>query len=453
MTGGVIGHVLVVDDEAAIRETFEHHLAAEGHHVSTSASAPEALRVVRDEAPDGVLTDLRMEPMDVLEFLRRAREEDPDVVVIVMTAHEDMRSAVTAMKEGAFECLVKPLDLEVTERLVERAIEERRTRVRNRRSGERGRDGLPAERLVGTSPAMIEIYKRIGSLARSRAPVLIRGETGAGKERIARAIHAESTPDQPFLAVNSTALTDSLLESELFGHVKGAFTGATSSRRGIFEVAEKGTVFLDEIGDTSPDFQAKLLRVLQDGEFHPVGSETSKRTRARVVAATHRPLERMLEEDRFREDLYFRLRVVELRVPPLRERMEDVEPLTEYFLARIADRLDRPGLRLSADARNRLERYGWPGNVRELENSLLRAAVIAPGSTVGRGHLVLGEAVESGGDMEADETLDATVARHVQGILNRTGGHKTQTAEILGISRPRLDRLIDKFGLDVPDLH
>jgi DNA-binding NtrC family response regulator len=454
------GRILVVDDEASIREVFQHNLSESGFEVQTAGSGEEALAVFDGFRPDVVVTDVRMEGMNGLELLSRLRANDPDIMVLVMTAHEDMRSAVTAMKEGALDYLVKPVELDALEVLLERAIRDRATAARARRQQEGAAEEDGVQTLIGRAPAMIGIYKLIGVLAQNRATVLVRGETGTGKERVARAIHVESPQaEEPFLAVNCTALSDSLLESELFGHVRGAFTGAVANRRGIFEMAGSGTVFLDEIGDTSPDFQSKLLRVLQDGEYLPVGSEQVLRTDARIIAATHRPLEQLVEEGTFREDLYFRLRVVEVVVPPLRDRPSDIPLLVDYFLHRISRQLHQPGGVIAGEAMEKLLCYHWPGNVRELENVLTRAVVLSRGGVIREDQVVLGGGVgeEPGADGAGEassvgpegDTLAAAEARHVQALLDRCGGNKRKTARELGITRPRLDRIIERHGLRI----
>jgi transcriptional regulator with PAS, ATPase and Fis domain len=289
--------------------------------------------------------------------------------------------------------------------------------------------------IVGKDPRMIEIYKTIGVLARNRATVLLRGETGTGKEVLARAIHDNSAhSDQPFIAVNCTALTDTLLESELFGHVKGAFTGAMSPRRGYFELAGEGTIFLDEIGDTSPEFQSKLLRVLQERTFYPVGGEAPRTTDARVITATHQPLEDLVVEGKFREDLYFRLMVVEIRVPPLRERVEDVELVANALLGRIRDETQRDVRRISDEAMACLKEYAWPGNVRELENALLRAAILARGTIIGPDHLVLGSESKAPEDL----ALTAVIRRHIGRVMAKVEADEVAAAKLLGITRKEL---------------
>jgi two-component system response regulator AtoC len=321
---------------------------------------------------------------------------------------------------------------------------------------------------------MIDIYKMIGVLSRNRTTVMVRGETGTGKEMIARAIHANSAhAEEPFIAVNCTALTDTLLESELFGHTKGSFTGAVASRKGYFELAGGGTIFLDEIGDTSPDFQTKLLRVLQERKFYPVGGEEPRTTEARVIAATHQPIEQLVEDGDFREDLYFRLKVVEIYVPPLRDRRDDIPLLADSLLARIRKETHQTVRHISDAAMKRLMEYDWPGNVRELENALTRAAILARGAAIGPEHLSLGvefvmpdarreekrsekkteKARGKNGTPELPEdlSLDAAISRHVQDVLQHTQGNKSETARLLGISRSRLQRYVEKFKLDVPD--
>ena len=448
--------IMIVDDDTSIRDTFEHHLSRSGYEVSTASSAEEALQSVAGIDPALVITDVRMPGMDGLELLGHLRSKAPDIDVIVITAHEDMRGAMEAMKAGAQDYLVKPLDLDQLDLLLERCFKNRRLRRRVQQLDDVEADAYALDQLVGRDSRMIEISKLIGSLADNRAPVLVRGETGTGKELIARAIHFNSvTSEEPFVAVNCTALTETLLESELFGHVRGAFTGAVSDHRGRFELAGAGTIFLDEIGDTSPQFQAKLLRVLQDHEFHPVGGERPRHTDARVIAATNAPIEERVADGSFREDLYFRLRVVEVSVPPLRDRRGDIPLLAERLLARIARDLHRDVRLIAEDALQALASYDWPGNVRELENTLTRAAVTSRGPVITLEDLSLGEAVLPGAPTfrsDSDgQSLGSMEREHVRRILEQMGGNKRQAARVLEISRPRLDRLIVKYGLAASD--
>jgi DNA-binding NtrC family response regulator len=462
--------VLVVDDDASIRQTFEQHLGDLGYVVAVADSAEAGLGRIAGFDPGLVITDVRMPGMSGLQLLERLLESRPDAQVVVITAHEDMSTAVRAMKAGAYDYLVKPLDLDHIDVVVERAFRDRALRRRADQLAEEAADPFAMDQLVGRDPRMIEIYKLVGRLAMNRAPVLIRGETGTGKEVIARAIHYHSPDaDEPFVAVNCTALPEPLLESELFGHVRGAFTGAASDRRGRFEMAGSGTLFLDEIGDVSPAFQAKLLRVLQDREFQPVGGELPRRTEARVMAATHRPLEEMVAAGTFREDLYFRLRVVEIDVPPLRERPGDIPLLADFLARRIARSLHRPPVLIPEPVADALQAYHWPGNIRELENALTRAIALARGPALNVEHLSLGTqpAWPTGAGLEpapggsaaplhphpdeqpADASLEAVERAHLVHVLRRTGGNKRQAARLLRISRPRLDRLLERHGLMV----
>jgi DNA-binding NtrC family response regulator len=446
--------ILVVDDDASIRQTFEQHLAGASYDVVSAASAEQALNRLAELDPGLLITDVRMPGIDGLELLDRVREVRPETAVVVITAHEDMASAVRAMKAGAYDYLVKPLDLDHIDMVVERAFRDRALRRRVAQRAEEEAEEYALGRLVGRDGRMIEIYKLIGTLATARTPVFIRGETGTGKEVIARAIHyASSAAGEPFVAVNCTALPEPLLESELFGHVRGAFTGAVGDRRGRFELAGAGTIFLDEIGDISPAFQAKLLRVLQEHEFQPVGSERVQRTEARVIAATHRPIEERVRSGAFREDLYFRLRVVEIDVPPLRDRRGDIPILAEFLAERIARALHRSAVVIPTAVMHALETYHWPGNVRELENALTRAIVLARGPALALEHLALDGARIAPADAAAsattpaDPSLAAAERGHVLRILRATSGNKRQAARLLRITRPRLDRLLDRHGI------
>lgn len=425
--------ILVVDDDTDGLEVLEMRLTHAGYDVETADSAEKALSRVKAFDPGMIVTDVRMSGMTGLELLEKVRGAMEGVEVVVMTAHDDMETAVSAMKGGAFDFLVKPVDPKAVQALADRCFREREL-VETTETPE-AVAALPRSRLVGRNPRMIEIYKTIGVLAANRATVLIRGETGTGKEVIARGIHENSShSNEPFIAVNCTALTDTLLESELFGHVKGAFTGATGSRKGYFELAGKGTIFLDEIGDTSPDFQTKLLRVLQERRFYPVGGEQPRATEARVIAATHQPVERLIEEGRFREDLYFRLKVVEIDVPPLRDRPGDIEAVATALLGRIREETGRDVRRISDEAVARLTAYAWPGNVRELENALMRAAIVARGTVIGADHLIL----DAGSDRPDDLTLSAAIVRHVTSVLDVADGDEAAAAKLLGITKKEL---------------
>ena len=440
MTDQSTPRILVVDDDVDGLEVLKTRLVHAGYEVETAESAEKALARVKAFDPGLIVTDVRMSGMTGLELLEKIRDSMHGVEVVVMTAHDDMQTAVTAMKSGAFDFLVKPVDPKAVQGLADRCFRERELAFEAKDSDQE--DALPRGRLVGRDPRMIDVYKTIGVLSGNRATVLIRGETGTGKEVIARAIHENSEhAEEPFIAVSCTALTDTLLESELFGHVKGAFTGATGSHKGYFELAGKGTIFLDEIGDTSPEFQTKLLRVLQERRFYPVGGEEHRATEARVIAATHQPVERLIEEGRFREDLYFRLKVVGVEVPPLRERRGDIEIVATALLGRIRDETHRDVRRISDDAMARLLAYDWPGNVRELENALMRAAIVARGTVIGADHLILGDGDRPGA--AEDLTLETAVGRHVRLVLDRTGGDRAGAAKLLGITKKALEKHLE----------
>jgi two-component system response regulator HydG len=435
--------ILVVDDDPAVRIALQEALEGAGFAVSVANSALDALAMIATVQPHAVVADVRMPEMTGIDLLRELRSRGVDADVLLMTAFDDMPTVVEAIKHGAADFLVKPLDLDELQRVLGRILSDRSIRSCSNPTGAAAIDGI----LVGRDPGMIEIYKRIGQAAVTRASVLVRGESGTGKELVARAIHDHSEArDEPFVPVNCAALPTALLESELFGHVRGAFTGAVSDRKGRFAQARGGTIFLDEVGDTSPELQSKLLRVLQDRQFQPVGSDGVVSTGARVIAATHQPLEAMISERRFREDLYYRLRVVEITLPPLRERLSDLPLLATHILQRAASALGTAPAVLATGALRRLAEHSWPGNVRELENCLMRAIVVAPGGVIHAEHVSLSSpASRSGPAVTSLQELERT---HVANILRVAQGHKGRAAELLGVSRPRLNRMIEKYGLE-----
>jgi DNA-binding NtrC family response regulator len=439
-------HILIVDDDAAIRTSLAEAVSEWEAEVRVAASATEALARVAERVPDLVLSDVRMPGASGVDLLELLRERAPDADVVLMTAYEDMTTIVRAMREGAADFIVKPIVLDKLHEVVDRVFEDRLTR----RRASRVKDdpaSYALDTLVGRDPRMIQAFKMVGQAAAGRANVLVRGESGTGKELIARAVHFNSrSAAEPFIAVNCTALPTTLLESELFGHTRGAFTGAIGTRRGRFALAGRGTVFLDEIGDTSLEFQSKLLRVLQEREFYPVGAEDPQRTEARVIAATHRDLEALVDEGRFREDLYYRLRVVEIVVPPLRERAGDISELARFLVRRAAASSGYAEPVIGDDALASLVAHDWRGNVRELENCLTRATVLAAGSVIRHEHLSLsteGERTTAG-----LASLDEVERDQIVRVLAYTAGQKSAAAKILGISRPRLDRLMVKHRLE-----
>ena len=452
----LLGRILIVEDDDPQRQILERHLRKSGHTILAVESAEAALNSITEFGPDLVLSDVRMGGMSGYDLLDRiGGGEQFDVVL--MTAYEGVSGAIGAMKSGAFDYLIKPLDLDELEAMVEASLRHRRDVANASRKTAEPIEAPENDRtIVGSDPAMLGICKLIGRVADTPAPVLVRGETGTGKELIARALHENSNKRaQPFIAVDCTAIPETLLESSLFGHVAGAFTGAKGPQRGRFEMAGTGTIFLDEIGDTSMGFQAKLLRVLQEREFYPVGSETPRRTEARVVAATHRNLDEMVKNGEFREDLYFRLRVVEIFVPPLRERRSDIPLLVQHLLAKRSRELGRPVPTVPDSVLKALRVYEWPGNVRELENALMRALMLASGPAIQLEDLALGQtqapapAWAQGSDQGEDRSLEGVERSHVQRVLVETAGNKSAAARLLRVSRPRLDRIIEKYELHV----
>jgi two-component system response regulator HydG len=441
-------HLLVVDDHAAMAQLLADQLGDAGYAVERATSGPDALRRIRAAIPDLVITDLRMEDVDGFDVLAAVRDADPDVPVVVMTAFGAIETAVEAMRRGAWHYLTKPFQLSEVLLLVERALDERRVRRENEalRRGLARADGAPS--LTGGGPAMRAVRELVARVAPSTAPVLVTGESGVGKELVARALHAGSPRrDRPFVAVNCTALPEALLESELFGHRKGAFSGATEARRGLFVEADGGTLLLDEIGDMPAPLQAKLLRVLQDGEVRPVGSDAVRRVDVRIVAATNQDLAARIAEGRFRQDLLYRLDVVSIRVPPLRERREDLPELVDALLARARQR--NPGARarrVAPAALARLAALPWPGNVRELENAIERLVLLAPGEEIGVEDLAAFAPALAAGEApfevakERPMTLRELEDAYVAWVVARCGGNKTRAAEVLGIDVSTIHR-------------
>ena len=438
--------LLIVDDDPRVRTSLVSALGDGDMTVRAAEDAESALAALGDGPVGVVLSDVKMPGMSGLDLLKMLKERAPDLDVILMTAYDDLPLVAEAMREGAADFLVKPLDLHQLRGVLDRVFEDRQARSRIK-TGEADTDKRgAADRLVGRDSQMVDIFKLVGQVSSTRTNVVIRGDSGTGKELIALSIHdASPWADEPFVAVNCTALPATLLESELFGHVRGSFTGATSDRKGRFAIAAHGTIFLDEIGDTPPEFQAKLLRVLQEHEYYPVGAERPERTEARVIAATHRDLEKLVSIGQFREDLYYRLRVVEIRVPPLRDRMGDVPLLAEHLLRKAAAATGSRPLHLDPKTSEALMSHDWPGNVRELENTLTRAAVLATGDVIRPEHIEVGTAVDVGPPRLI--SLEEMEREHVARVLEATGGHKSRTAEVLGVSRPRLDRMIERYGL------
>src|SRR5512137_106442 len=441
--------VLVVDDQRNMRVTTAIVLRQAGYDVAEADGGTAALERLAAEPFDVVLTDLRMGDVDGLEVLRGALEISPSIQVIVMTAYGSIESAVDAVRRGAYDYLSKPFQSEELRVRVEKALERRRLlgEVSLLAGDFRRRYGL--ENVVGRSPALREVLDRAVRVAATDATVLLTGESGTGKELVARAIHAGSRRGaHPFVPVNCAAITETLLESELFGHARGAFTGAVRARIGLFEEASGGTLFIDEIGETTPGFQAKLLRALQEGEVRRVGESTAIQVDVRVIAATNQDLHRAIAEKRFREDLFYRLNVVPLRIPPLRERREDIPLLARHFL----DRLNRRGggnRRWTVEALARMLEHDWPGNVRELENVVEQAAALSDGPEIPTSQVAFGQDGRPGGE---PSTLADVVAgaerRAIEAALVRCGGDQGRVARELGISATTLWRKMRRLGIE-----
>ena len=423
-------------------------LEGEGLDCVTYTEGEEALRKLGEAAPDVLVTDRRMPGMDGLSLMREALRRNPRLPVILVTAFADVPSAVTALKEGAFDYLAKPFDNDELRATVRRALERTRLLRENELLRAELRSRHDAE-IVGESEAMRAALELTDRAAVSTATVLIEGESGTGKELVARRLHYRSERAAgPFVAVNCKAFADSVLESELFGHEKSAFTGAQSAHAGCFERADGGTLFLDEIGETSVAFQAKLLRVLQESEVLRVGGSEPRKVDVRIFAATNRDLRAEIAEDRFREDLYFRLGVIPIRLPPLRERREDVPALARHFLASHRSS-ERPALRLTPEAEERLTRHDWPGNVRELANAIERAVVLTPGDELDADAILLEQraATAPADDATLQEHLDDAARERIRRAVDRHGSRRSDAARELGIDRTTLFRWMKRLGL------
>jgi DNA-binding NtrC family response regulator len=447
-----MARILIADDERDFRAAVAEALRGSGHDVQECLTAEEAISRIRKDSFDLLLTDLRMPGKGGIELLREAAVQLPDAVLIVLTAYGSLDTAIEALRIGAHDYMLKPLKIEVLERKINQLLRFQETVAENRfLRGALQLESSPTG-LVGKSPAMQELHRLISKVAPTDSTVLIQGETGTGKELVARAIHQGSPrKEKPFVTVNCGAIPETLLESELFGHVRGAFTGADRDKRGLFEVAGEGTIFLDEIGEMPLPLQPKVLRVLESREILRVGSTAPLKVSARIVAATHRDLKRMVEQERFRADLYYRLCVFEVPIVPLRQRIQDIEEIAKHLLSRLARTANRPMPDLSAEAISSLEQYSWPGNVRELANVLERALILSERSTIGMEELpgFLTDAKVSGAD-DLKSARQAFERNHVRRILEKCGGDKRRAAELLGIDLSSLYRKLDGSDPGVP---
>jgi two-component system nitrogen regulation response regulator GlnG len=464
-----IQKVWIVDDDSSIRWVLEKALGKVDVPVASFDSGNGALEALQKEEPAVIVSDIRMPGMNGLELLERIHERCPELPVIIMTAHSDLDSAVSAYKGGAFEYLPKPFDVDEVTSLVQRALDVRSQQETGVPAGE----STAVPEIIGKAPAMQEVFRAIGRLAHSNATVLINGESGTGKELVALALHRHSLrSDKPFVALNMAAIPRDLLESELFGHERGAFTGAQSRRTGRFEQANGGTLMLDEIGDMPAELQTRLLRVLADGEFYPVGAHTPRQVDVRIIAATHQDLEQRVRDGLFREDLFHRLNVIRIQIPSLRERREDIPLLMQHFLAMAAKELEVESKTLADGVTDALMQLDWPGNVRQLENLCRWLVVMAPGQEIRiedlPDELLAGGAAEaavSGGDWQQqlrgwanlqfssgrhqllDEALPAFEQILIEAALQHTGGRRQEAARLLGWGRNTLTRKLKELDI------
>ncbi len=449
--------ILVVDDEASHRKMIEAVLSAEGYEVAQAEDGREAISAIEYRFYDLIIMDVRMPNVDGIEALQKIKHISPDIPIIIMTAYASVGTAVEALKSGAYDYLIKPLDIDELKILVDKALRYKQLEQENLYLKERLQDRFDFSSIIGRSPAMKKLFETMALVAPSEATVLIVGESGTGKELIANAIHQNSPrKDMPFIKVNCAALPETLLESELFGHEKGAFTGAIARKQGRFQLAHKSSILLDEIAEMAPATQAKILRVLQEREFEPVGSGQTMKVDTRVIAATNRNLEEEIQQGRFREDLYYRLNVVTVDVPPLRQRREDIPFLSDFFLKQYAEKNRRLIKGFTPRATDLLMRYDWPGNVRELENIIERAVIMARGEMI--------TPLEFPADLQhldeelKDTRIDFTPGRSLKEVekvmilrtLEETGGNRTHAARILGISRRTLQLKLKEYGINPP---
>jgi DNA-binding NtrC family response regulator len=443
--------ILVVDDDQSIRNTLSGYLKRQGFEIFSAENGKLALEIVKKESPDLIITDVRMPEMDGIDLLKNVKEIDNHIQVIIISAFDDMQSTVKAMQNGAYDYIEKPLEIDKLKIRIKRALE-------NKKLSNHLESLIPSNykeykienTLIGKTQGMKQVYKLIGQVSSSRVTTLIQGESGTGKELVAKSIHyCGITKDKPFVAINCTALTESLLESELFGHVKGAFTGSVRDKKGKFELAGEGTIFLDEISEISPNLQVKLLRALQEREFERVGGELLLPMRARIIAATNKKLSELVNEGKFREDLYYRLRVVSIDIPPLRERIEDIPLLVQHFLSKINTELHKNVNKVPEDVMELLKNHNWVGNVRDLENTLMQAVVLSTDDVITKENILLrkNEHVLDSSVSFLNLSLEEMEKLHIESILKSLNWDKQKAHKILGISLPTLYSKIEKYSI------
>ncbi|MBI5248064.1 MAG: sigma-54-dependent Fis family transcriptional regulator [Desulfomonile tiedjei] len=446
-----MNRVLVIDDDASIRESLEMYLQDKGLAVQTADTGNDGYNACLNYNPQIVILDIRLPDVSGLEILRRIVETRPDAKVIIITAYHDMESSIEAMRYGAYDYIQKPLSVRELDRSITKSLRISRASVSCPRVVGADQDRILRKRIVGNTRAMRSIFKFIGLLSGNRATVLIEGETGTGKELLARVVHESSSwKDQPFVTIDCTTLVESLFESELFGHKKGAFTGAVESKKGRIELASSGTIFFDEVGELPLPVQAKLLRFLEYGDFTRVGGSQTRQCEARIIAATNRDLKDLVHQGLFRQDLFFRLKVITIRVPPLRERINDLPELVRFFLAKINQDLHTKVAKVEGQAMDILKAYSWPGNVRELKNVLMKSMLES------RGTLLLADAVEAALAGSSTDLPDAAELRTLEQVereyilmaFARCGGNVSATAKALGVSRPTLRKRLNQYQID-----
>jgi DNA-binding NtrC family response regulator len=454
--------ILVVDDDAVARELLAEALKKEGYDVEAFGSGEAAIARGREGRVELVLTDIRMGAVDGLTVLREFKRMSQDTAIVVLTAFGSLEGAIEAIKQGAYDYLAKPFKKEEIKLVVQRSLDHCRLLRENTKFREELKSKDEWSPLVGSSPAMLEVYKLVARVSESKSTVLLQGESGTGKELIARAIHGNSPRrDKPFVPVNCGALPDTLLESEMFGYEKGAFTGAVGTKTGLFESASGGTLFLDEVGELGQALQVKLLRVMQDHEVRRVGGTHSIKVDVRIIAATNRDLEQFVKEGKFRDDLFYRLNVVRITLPSLTERQEDIPMLAHYFLQKCATGTTTPVRGFHPDTMELLNRYRWPGNVRELENAIERAVSLSHGPLLTPDDLptaIRQAPIDADAKPESPDatesvclTLEEVEKRHLVRVLKETKGNKVKASKILGIDRRTLYRMAERFGLDLGD--
>jgi len=445
-----LNNILIIDDDNAIRDTLNIFLSESGFKISTAKSGEEGLELIKKEHPELIICDLKLPKLNGLDILKNLNEYDPAIPVIIMTAYGDSQSTIKAIQLGAYDYIEKPLDIDRLNVLIKRALEGKKISEHLEITISKDSDEYQIENsLIGKTPVMKDVLKKIGKVSSNRVSVLVLGESGTGKELITKVIHYSGiTKQHPFIAVNCTALTETLLESELFGHDKGAFTGAVKDKKGKFELAGEGTIFLDEISEISPNLQIKLLRVLQEKEFERVGGEITIPMQARIVTATNKNLSELVRDGKFREDLYYRLKVFTIEVPPLRERKNDIPALVIHLLKKVNKELHKDVRKIPIDVMEMLQNYEWIGNVRELENTLYQAVVLSSDDVLKKENLLLRNALPVDSfQNNHDISLEEMEKIHIENILKKVNFNKTKACEILKISKPTLDSKIRKYHI------